>query len=120
MARCDNYLIFGLWSIREALEYDYQESGRTLDGWIPAAAQWMLHAGPMIYESQLEIEHSQSRGDPLKGGDLWKGKHGFCKERWDLWKDRFGWVHRNEGLQMETRRTAEEAFASMGRVERSH
>ena len=73
----------------------------------------------MIYESQLEIEPSQRSGDPLKGGDLWKGKHGFCKERWDLWKDRFGWVHRNVDLEMETRRTAGEAFASMGRVEGS-
>ena len=72
MVRCDDYLMSGLWSIREALQYDYQNSVWTLNGWIPTAAQWMLHLGPMIHDSQLEIERSQSHGHPLKGDDVWK------------------------------------------------
>ncbi|OJJ89201.1 DUF3632 domain-containing protein [Aspergillus glaucus CBS 516.65] len=34
---------------------------------------------------------------PGRGGPLWKGNHGFCKERWELWLERFGEVARMEG-----------------------
>lgn len=116
-AHCEDLILFGLWSLREALEKDHEkESMRTLDGSVPAAAQWIFHAGPIIYECQDEIEPSDTRGDPMRGGDLWDGKHGFCRERWDLWKERFGWVEGREDVNEETRQVAAEALAAMGRI----
>lgn len=116
MARCDDYLEYGFFSIREALEKDYQKSVWPLNGWVPAAAQWIFHAGQVVYESQLEIDRSPTHGDALGGGDLGEGS---CKGTWSLWKDRFDWVQKNLEVERQTRQTAGEAFALMASIQGS-
>lgn len=109
---------FGLWSLREALE-DYHKDISKLDGLLPAAAQWIFHAGELIYGCEEEIAPDPQSGDPYKGGDLWAGKHGFCKERWQLWRQRFDWAAESADLQAETKRAAREAVVAMGKIDGS-
>jgi hypothetical protein len=51
---------------------------------------------------------------------LWKGKHGFCKERWKLWRDRFGEAARKEDESEQVRRVAREAELMMKEIENGH
>jgi hypothetical protein len=53
-----------------------------------------------------------------KGGPLWRGKHGFSKERWQLWKERFGDMSRTElEIGDEVRTSASEAVLMMQKIE---
>ena len=106
---------FGLWSLRDALEEEY-EDGSALDGYIPAAAQWIFYAGSLLYACEDEIVSDPIGGDPYRGGDLWTGKHGFCKERWQFWKVRFEWAAGSD-LQLETKRIAREAVDVMNKID---
>ncbi|KAI1802987.1 hypothetical protein F4811DRAFT_526642 [Daldinia bambusicola] len=58
---------------------------RLLNVNVPIAAQWILHAGEVIYncEESFKLE-------PRDG--LWSGKPGFSWGRWKLWKERAEWV----------------------------
>lgn len=107
---------FGLWSLREALEENHEDTSK-LDGGLPAAAQWVFHAGELIYDCEEEIAPHPQGGDPYKGGDLWTGKHGFCKERWELWKQRFDSLAESTDLQTETKQVAREAVVAMGKID---
>ena len=117
-AKCQDFLNFGLWSLRDALEQK-QTDILSLDGHAPAAAQWMLHAGQAIFECEEEIKPSATGGDPYRPGELWSGKHGFCRKRWEFWKQRFAWVAEVGRLDNETRACAREAFMAMGRIDGS-
>lgn len=120
---CANtYKTYGLWSLRQALEDDAQENGYeylpTLDGSVPAAAQWIFHAGQVIFACEDKIEPSRQRGDPLRGGALWKGKSEFSKERWSLWKTRFEWMQGVETLAASTKEIAKKAVEAMEQIEK--
>lgn len=130
--------LWAIWAFRDALEdepwnrsFNPEEIdkarreaklyGRTidiLDGIVPAAAQWIFHAGHLVFQCQEEYPPGAHTGDPARGGDLWKGKHGFCKERWQLWKARFQWVTEAQELREETRVVAKEAVDVMEKIER--
>ena len=69
-------------------------------------------------ECEVEIEPSHLQGDPLRGGALWKGKHGFCQERWRFWKERFLYLAGVAELESETREVAKKAAEKMDAVER--
>ncbi|KAL2817611.1 hypothetical protein BJX63DRAFT_385522 [Aspergillus granulosus] len=88
-----SYSWFGLVTLRQALETPIDEMDTThspLDAWVPAAAAWIEVLGVEIYDWDEEFPSGGNRGAPGRGGPLWKGKHGFCKERWALWRERFG------------------------------
>ena len=53
------------------------------------------------------------RGDPVRGGEFWKGKPEFSKARWALWKRRFDQVSEMKELSEETRQIAREAVTKM-------
>lgn len=117
-----NYSWFALVTLREALETPPSQlpSNAPLDTCIPAAAAWIEVLGVEIYEWDEEFEHGPLVGAPGRGGPLWNGIHGFCKERWELWRDRFGEVARMEdvpGLGEQTRIIAREAEMMMGQIE---
>lgn len=118
--------IYGLWTLRDALEsesshvpssYDIQ----ILDVVVPAAAQWVLHAGKIIFRSNDEVQEDEIQ--PSHGlntpatVNLWKGKPGFCKGRWTLWKTRFEWVHSVEELNIVSRGLARQAKKAMEEIE---
>jgi hypothetical protein len=65
--------------------------------YIPAAAQWLLHSAPLIWEfckrkdlysGKMETKEWIGGSDGSKA--LWKGEDGFGVERWMFWKERFG------------------------------
>jgi hypothetical protein len=91
-----------------------------LVAWIPAAASWIEVLGVEIYEWDEEYESGCVVGAPGSGGLLWKGKHSFCKERWKLWRDRFGEAARKEDESEQVRRVAREVELMMKEIETGH
>lgn len=87
-----NYSWFALITLRTALETPPNELPETdpRDAYVQAAAVWIETIGIDIYEWDEEFAHGRLVGAPGRGGPLWKGKHGFCEQRWQLWRERFG------------------------------
>lgn len=93
---------------------------------VAAAAEWIIHAGHVLYRRDEEIYETQ-------GGPLWrldktearrlrrkyKGTQGLCPARWELWKDRFGVIRDSNKVDNSTRTVAGVAVDTMERVERS-
>lgn len=96
----------------------HQSTNQPSNRLVPAAAQWVFHAGLLLFKCEEEIEPSHDRGDPLRGGVLWEGKHGFCKKRWEFWKSRFMFIIDGENLDTETRKVAAKAVKAMNQIER--
>lgn len=48
---------------------------------------------------------------------MWKGKPGFCKRRWTLWKKWFEWVHSVEELNIVSKGLARQAKKAMEKIE---
>lgn len=132
-----DFKLYGLWSLREALENElwigtanvgpnevqpedlpHERSIHVLPGLVPAAAQWIFHAGRVLFTCQEEILPTSKGGDPMRGGTLWNGKHGFCQERWGLWKKRFEWVQGVDGLDAYTKEVARNAVEEMEKIEK--
>ncbi|KAL4923848.1 DUF3632 domain-containing protein [Aspergillus undulatus] len=115
-----SYSWFALITLRSALETptDKRSPREPLEAWVPAAAAWIETLGVEIYSWDEEFEHGPKIGARGKGGPLWDGKHGFCKGRWKLWRERFGEIARMEGeLKEEVRKVAEDAETMMREIE---
>lgn len=137
--RVEDLKLYAIWALRSALEDEpwnwspphfteefdddiiarllYKRTIYTLDGFTIPAAQWIIHAGHLIFNCEEEYDESGS-SDPAKGGDLWNGKHGFCRERWGFWKERFGWIQTRDELEDDTRAVAKIAVDAMEKVEK--
>lgn len=120
------YGLFALWTMRDALENPLPDSGpapkkvkgqheRSLCS-IPAAVRLVEVAGKLMYSWDDEFEHSPTKA-PGGGRPLWSGKHGFCKERWQLWHERFDELSRDDGLERKDRDGAREAADVMSAIE---
>jgi hypothetical protein len=114
--------LFALATLRMALEtpWEHMALEDPLVALIPAAAAWIEVLGAEIYEWDEEYESGRLIGAPGSGGPLWKGKHGFCKERWKLWRERFGEAARKEDESEHVRRVAREAELMMKEIETGH
>lgn len=84
---------------------------RTLDGWVPAAAQWIIYCGKEIYDKE------ESWGGEWRIKTKWIGKEGWSKERWAFWKQRFQWVGTVTALNRSTRKLAKEMVGRMNMIE---
>lgn len=114
--------IYGLWTLRVALENGSSNGPSSddlqlLDFVVPAAAQWILHAGKAIFNCGDVVQEDEIQGNDLATVGLWKGKHGFCKERWTLWKKRFELAHSVEELNAVSREVARQATKAMEEIE---
>ncbi|KAK3709519.1 hypothetical protein LTR37_010892 [Vermiconidia calcicola] len=112
--------MFALWTFSEALEIpiDQAVSQRAdLEAAIPAAAIWVQILGPQIFRWTKVFQHGGIHGAPGSGGPLWHGKHGFCKERWGLWRERFGELSRDSRLSDELREVAAKSENKMAEIE---
>ena len=113
-----DFSLYAIWTMRDALETPAaQTEDRTLDGHVQAACAWVEHAGEFLYQCQESWEKDPLKGDPAKGGPLWEGKSGFCRERWSLWRERMGELSKEKDLQVETREAAKGAAERMGQLE---
>ncbi|KAL4999778.1 hypothetical protein BDV10DRAFT_49489 [Aspergillus recurvatus] len=110
---------FALVTLRIAIEtpWVHMQADEPLEAWIPAAAAWIEVLGAEIYEWDEEYESGHLAGALGSGGPLWKGKHGFSKERWTFWRERFGETARKEDESEHVRRVAEEAGLMMKEIE---
>lgn len=85
---------YAIWSLRSALEEPSE--GSKLDCDVAAAAQWIAHSGPLL--SKLVRENPHGEDDrALAPGKLYKGKGGWCPERWQFWKQRLGEIGEQSG-----------------------
>ncbi|KAF2794083.1 hypothetical protein K505DRAFT_324988 [Melanomma pulvis-pyrius CBS 109.77] len=122
--------IYGLYALREALEKAHKDDGpndahkpgtviEKYNAYVPAAAVWVLVLRKDLYELEKDMAPTNpNQGNPARGGELWKGKAEFSKERWALWKKRFGEIRKQEELDQETRDIAREAFEAMDQVDK--
>jgi hypothetical protein len=78
---------------------------------VTAAAQWILHAAPVV-RGESERPERFTRSLPAKAG-LWKGDARFSPERWAFWKERFQALAEREDLGQDTRAIAKEAADRM-------
>ncbi|CAG8199396.1 unnamed protein product [Penicillium nalgiovense] len=109
------YSWFALITLRDALETPVdQSSAGNLEALIPAAAAWISILGADIYQWNEGFD-----GALGKGGPLWKGQQGFCKERWQFWKERFGELATIEAeTGDEVRTTARDTGRMMEEIEK--
>lgn len=84
---------------------------RVLDGYVLGAAQWIFHAGRVIFASREQY------GRAGVGLELFKGPNGFSPERWNFWKKRFAWVQEQTELNQETRAVAKKALEVMEQID---
>ncbi|KAL4908909.1 hypothetical protein BDW74DRAFT_145539 [Aspergillus multicolor] len=111
---------FALVTLRNALETPTEQirPAESLEALIPAAAAWIEILGAKIYRWELEFESGPKVGARGKGGPLWDGKHGFCKERWGLWRKRFGELGKMEpGIPENVKVVAQGAESMMEQIE---
>ncbi|KAI1655409.1 hypothetical protein F4813DRAFT_367801 [Daldinia decipiens] len=84
---------------------------RLLNVNVPIAAQWILHAGEVIYNCEESFNLKSSDG-------LWTGNPGFSWGRWKLWKERAEWVSGLERVvRQETIDMAKKMVEKMSQIE---
>ncbi|PYH78813.1 hypothetical protein BO82DRAFT_243353, partial [Aspergillus uvarum CBS 121591] len=110
---------FALVTLRRALETPWAQMAPEdpRAAWVPAAAAWIEVLGAEIYAWEEEYAAGPAAGAPGRGGPLWQGKHGFCRERWGLWRERFGEVARLDGEDVHVRSVAGRAERRMKVIE---
>lgn len=115
--------LFGLWAMRQALETVPQDEPKatavqTYDAYTPAAAAWIFGMGASLFRKEKDLTPTdRKQGNPARGGELWKGKSEFSKERWSLWKERFAAIGKMEGVSEKTTAVARDAVHQMERSE---
>lgn len=114
-ARVLDFSLYAIWSMRETLETDNR--AETLEKILPASAMWVVYAGRQLHDSEQGWPAHPLRGNPAKGGPLWSGKSGFCKERWTLWKTMFKSITRRSDTNQATRGFAADAIKAMDAIE---
>ncbi|KAI9931372.1 hypothetical protein ASPWEDRAFT_169785 [Aspergillus wentii DTO 134E9] len=98
--------------LRTTLEKPWTSTAiKALNGWVPAAEQWIKYCGNIIYKSQGDMESEWP--------SMWKGKKGWSRERWSFWKQRFFWITTLRPLTERTREIAKECADEMTRIEES-
>ena len=113
-----NLSLYAIWTFRSSLETrPPQPVDRVFSAHVRAACAWIQYAGPCLYRSEETWESDPRKGDPAKGGELWKGTSGFCRERWGVWKERFGVLMGVEGVEGGLREECGRCVGLMGEVE---
>ena len=125
------FWIYCIWTMRPALETPQEDDDpedvvtpvtavEKYNVHVPAAAVWIFALGKQIYERKENLEPKDpNEGNSGRGGPLWEGRAEFSKERWALWKKRFGEVAEIEGLSAECKAIAKEAAVAMAEIEKA-
>ncbi|KAK8103020.1 hypothetical protein PG984_016166 [Apiospora sp. TS-2023a] len=83
-----------------------------LDVNVPIAAQWIQHAGLVIWNCEADLGLSK------RPESLWQGNAGFSYPRWKFWKERAFWVTQSKLVSSRTRDVAKEMVEEMTRIEK--
>lgn len=114
---------FAIYALRQALETPHQDNEEATavqqyDAYVPAAAVWILGMGRDLSSKEEDLTpKDQKQGNPGRGGELWKGKAEFSKDRWAFWKERFAEVGQMKDVREGTRNVARDAVQHMERAE---
>ena len=116
--KCESWALIAL---AGALEEDLSPRGLDLN--VPGAAMWILYAGDHLLQCDQEWLDSRvsTRAHMIASGSFMWGtekKKGFCRERWDLWRNSLAWVGDIEGVTVATREIAMRAADEMVRLEK--
>ncbi|KAJ8109979.1 hypothetical protein OPT61_g7052 [Boeremia exigua] len=115
--------MFAIWSMRTALENEQLDdvegtAAEKYNVYIPAAASWIFGMGRALNTKVKDLTPTdQNQGNPARGGDLWKGKPEFSKERWAFWKERLAFVSKLDEVSDKTRNISKDAIEAMERAE---
>jgi Protein of unknown function (DUF3632) len=91
--------------MRGALETPLEDIKKDeLDETLRAAAVWFIFWGKQMRTNDEAFEKGLRTGDPARGGPLYQGPSGYCKERWELWVSRLGALAEEESLEQETKK----------------
>jgi hypothetical protein len=113
---------FAIWATRQALETSQKDDEESTavqkyETYVPAAAVWVFGAFRTLFEKEKDLTpENDNGGDPARGGDLWKGKSEFSKERWYFWRERFAEVGKMDEVNEDTRTVARDAVNAMERA----
>ncbi|CAN9457720.1 unnamed protein product [Alternaria sp. RS040] len=113
--------MYALFALREALETPaiddpMSTANQKYDANVPAAAAWILGYGHDLFRMEKDLTPlDRKQGNPGRGGELWKGKAEFSKERWAFWKERFAAIADMEGVSEQTKIDARDAIEGMER-----
>lgn len=100
---------------RQSPWYKMEVSG-LLAADVCAAAQWIIYAGKYMWEDDRpDSPEFIQKALPSKS-DLWEGSPGFTAERWQLWKNRFGFMAQYEEIGPDSRKIVHEAEDIMGEI----
>jgi len=117
--------LFAIWAMRQALETPQQDdeqatSVQKYDAYVPAAAAWAFGMGRELFRTEEDLTPTdRKQGNPARGGELWKGKAEFSKERWSFWKERFAEIGKRDDVGEKTRLIARDAVGAMKKAETS-
>ncbi|KAF2629624.1 hypothetical protein BU25DRAFT_447074 [Macroventuria anomochaeta] len=115
--------IYAIWSMRTVLENEAQDdaegtAAQKYNVYVPAAASWIFGMGRALYTKEADLTPTdRKQGNPAKGGELWKGKAEFSKERWGLWKERLAVISKMDEVSDKTKNIARDAIEAMERAE---
>jgi Protein of unknown function (DUF3632) len=115
-----NPLNFALWELRDALETKI-DSKEMVSCKVSAASEWIIRCGKRLYKETLQRDverlDAMQRDEAVpKGGPLYNGRPGFCRERWQFWKRRFSKVKGE--VDEAAAKMALEAVSAMERIEK--
>lgn len=106
-----DFALFGLWTLREALEGDFPwHPPPSEEIAIPLAHVWIIHASANL------VHRRDDYGRAGQGGSKWKGSAGFSEERWRFWMKRFEVLASGDTLNPSCTRSAAEAAGHLKRL----
>jgi hypothetical protein len=110
----DFAIVSGLDAIVTALEKKAPKIS-DMETTIPAASPWLIYSAVTILRDGSKMATSWGAES-----ELWHGREGFSRQRWDFWKDRLEQISSSvEGLGDETKQLARKAIVAMGKAERA-
>ncbi|KAM5350771.1 hypothetical protein ACJ41O_007276 [Fusarium nematophilum] len=92
-AGVDDFGLFAIWTLREALEDPAQDDiAKTSPELLKAAAVWLIYAAEILAEASKQTKQFDGKiARPGASLSMFKddpGWKGFCQERWNVWKTR--------------------------------
>lgn len=115
--------LYAIWVMRDALENEQQDdmegtAAQKYNVYVPAAAAWIFGLGRTLFRKEEDLTpKDRKHGNPAKGGELWKGKAEFSKERWSFWKERLVVISKKDEVSEKTRAISKDALQAMERAE---
>ena len=110
-----SFSLYAIWAFRAALEGDTPwcpPGPRSVT--IPAACAWIKYAG----EHLIKLDNDYGRA--ARGGTLWSGNNGYCRERWQLWREGFSRSAEDVSLSQIARAEARQAADRTSELLQTH